>query len=150
MKNKLVGLFILSLLFSVAFVINLIWENIQALLYQPYVSFTQHFPLCAWASLWDAGYTSVLYLGITWLNRDFFWIRRRRIMNYTLVIVVSLVVAWWIEFDALRDGRWSYSVRMPVIFGTGMLPLLQLPLLSLLVYEVSRLLPFVLLNTRHG
>lgn len=71
-------------------------------------------------------------------------------MNYTLVIVVSLVVAWWIEFDALRDGHWSYSVRMPVIFGTGMLPLLQLPLLSLLVYEVSRLLPFVSLNTRHG
>lgn len=135
-------------LFSAALILNLIWENIQAPLYQPYVSFVQHFPLCTWASLWDAGYVTVLYLGIAGINRDFFWIRRRRAMSYTLVVVVSLAVAWWIEFDALRDGRWSYGDRMPVIFGAGLSPLLQLPLLSLLTYEVLRRLPFMSLPRR--
>jgi hypothetical protein len=133
----------LSLLFSVAFVLNLIWENAQAPLYRPYESFAQHFPLCAKATFWDAGYIAVLYLGIAGLNRDFGWIRRRRAMNYALVVIVSLAMAWWIEFDALRDGRWSYGDRMPVIFGAGLSPLLQLPFLSLLTYEMSRRLSIV-------
>lgn len=140
----------LFLFVSVALIPNLIWENIQAPLYQPYVSFVQHFPLCVKASVWDVGYVTVLYLGIAGLNRDFFWIRRRRAINYALVVVISLAMAWWIEFDALRDGRWSYGDRMPVIFGAGLSPLLQLPLLSLLVYELSRRLPFMSLNKHHG
>lgn len=144
-------LLFLPLLFSVALISNLLWENIQAPLYRPYVSFAQHFLLCAKASVWDAGYITVLYLGMAGLNRDFFWIRRRQVINYALVVVVSLVVAWWIEFDALRDGRWSYSKGMPVVFGAGLSPLLQLTLLSLFVYEIARRLPFMSLNNkRHG
>lgn len=123
-----------------------IWENVQAPWYEPYVSFAQHFPLCAKATIWDAGYITVLYLSMAGLNRDFFWIRRRQAINYILVVIVSLAVAWWIEFDALLDGRWSYGVRMPVIFGAGLSPLLQLPILSLLTYAVSRRLPFVSFN----
>lgn len=145
-----VRLLCLSLLFGVALILNLIWENVQAPWYEPYVSFAQHFPLCAKASVWDAGYITVLYLGIAGLDRDFFWIRRRRAMNYVLVVIVSLAMAWWIEFDALRDGRWSYGENMPVIFGAGLSSLVQLPLLALLTYEVSRRLPFRLLNKDHG
>lgn len=143
-------LLFLALLFSVAFMLNLIWENVQAPWYEPYVSFAQHFSLCAKATIWDAGYITVLYLGIAWLNRDFFWIRRRRAINYALVVIVSLAMAWWIEIDALRDGRWSYGEDMPVIFGAGLSPLVQLPLLALLTYEVSRRLPFMLLKQHHG
>lgn len=136
------GVFLFGL-FAVALVLNLVWENVQMTLYQSYGSFWQHFPVCARASLWDAGYITALYLGIAFLNNDFFWIRQRQAKNYLLIIGVSLLVAWWIELDALRDGRWAYGERMPLVSGVGLTPLLQLPILSLLSYEVLQRLPFV-------
>lgn len=130
--------FFLLILFGAALVLNLIWENAQAPLYEPYRSFVQHFPMCARASLWDAGYITVLYLGVALLNRDFFWARKRRASNYLIIVAISLIVAWWIEVDALRYGRWVYDGQMPLVFGVGLTPLVQLPLLSLAVYEFVR------------
>lgn len=119
-------------------------------LYQSFGSLAQHFPICARASLWDAGYITGLYLAIALVHKDYIWVRQRPAVGYVIAIVASLLVAWWIEFDALRDGRWAYREQMPLVFGAGLTPLLQLPLLSLLTYEISRRLPFMSFSKLHG
>ncbi len=133
-------------IFVVALILNLVWENAQMPLYQSLGTFWRHFPICVRASLFDASYITVLYLGMALVNKDMFWLRQRETTNYLIVIGVSLLVAWWIEFDALRDGRWAYNERMPVVFGAGLTPLAQLSLLSVVTYEVVRRLrrlPFI-------
>ena len=58
--------------------------------------------------------------------------------NYLLIVAIGLTVAWWIEMDALRDGRWAYGDQMPLLFSVGLTSLMQLPLLSLVSYEAMR------------
>lgn len=54
--------------------------------------------------------------------------------------VACLLSTVGIERWAIATGRWSYSDDMPVIFGVGVLPLLQwvlIPALSLLVFRLT-------------
>ena len=59
-----------------AFALHLIWENAQASLFAGYISLSQHFPMCFWATFGDAVFTLSVYLGISLLKNDFGWIMR--------------------------------------------------------------------------
>lgn len=132
--------------FVVAFALNLVWENAQAPLYQGYVSFWQHFWICLPASLWDAGYITVVYLAIKFAYRAVGLIQKTPDQEEsvfgitTMIIVVALgfVTAGYIELRALAQGRWTYTDVMPLvpIIHVGLTPFLQLALLSLLTYTI--------------
>ncbi len=137
-------------IFAVAFLLNFIWENAQAPLYQGYISFWQHFWICLPASLWDAGYVTLLYLAIALVHRDWFWFPKinnnKRSDRYVYcygaftiaIIAVSLTIATIIEWNALAKGKWAYSAAMPLvpIIHVGLTPFLQLAILSLVTYTV--------------
>jgi hypothetical protein len=58
----------------IGFLLNLVWENVQAPLYKGYTNFWDHFMICFRASLIDAIVILLLY-GLTALGFNiFFWI----------------------------------------------------------------------------
>jgi hypothetical protein len=54
----------------------------------------------------------------------------RRIKFYTLLSALGILVAVLVELAAKTMGSWTYSERMPVFLGLGMLPILQLATLG--------------------
>jgi len=51
----------------------------------------------------------------------------------------GLPVAALVEYVALHAGFWAYDPSMPMLFGLGIFPLLQLIVLSLLALALSEL-----------
>lgn len=132
--------------FIVAFALNLIWENAQAPLYQGYTSFGQHFWICLPASLWDAGYITIVYLLFTLTTHAWHVIQKSpdqdKSVSWILPLTIALlglVTAAAIELRALREGRWAYTAAMPLVPFTpiGLLPFLQLALLSIITYTIA-------------
>lgn len=78
---------LLLAIFLIGFLLNLVWENVQAPLYEEYSGFQGHFVLCFWASLVDAAVILLLYgLLAAWYS-DFsglnIWTGRRPLFWYS-------------------------------------------------------------------
>jgi predicted small integral membrane protein len=119
-----------ALIFLLAFISNLIWENLHSLLYANYRGgeITQFILLRA--TLFDAVFITLLgllFLGVPYLRK-----------NLWLSIVIGLVAAILIEIYALNTGRWAYNDLMPIIplLDTGLTPTIQLGLLSYFSYRM--------------
>ncbi|MGK7392896.1 MAG: hypothetical protein ACNS60_21260 [Candidatus Cyclobacteriaceae bacterium M2_1C_046] len=126
-------------IFLTAFLLNLVWENAQAPLYEGYTNFWDHFMICFWASLVDAVVVLLLYfLFVAWY-KDFFWIRYINLKSAIILIIIGGGIAVGFEQWAFSRGMWSYTNKMPVIFlSTGLTPLLQMMLLPLLSMYIAR------------
>ncbi|MBI4281305.1 hypothetical protein HY625_00620 [Candidatus Uhrbacteria bacterium] len=124
-------------IFAVAFLLNLIWENAHALLYANY-TFAYYFPRCLRATLWDAGYITLVYAAIALLKKDWDWFAKDRRFTIPLVIALGLLTASVVELDALLKNKWAYSAAMPLVpvIHVGLTPFLQLAILSLVTYTV--------------
>ena len=134
-KNRL-----LFLIFITGFITNLIWENAQAPLYTGYKGFGQHFLFCLVASVIDGLVVLAFYLIISLLRRDSFWLFNIKASDILMLFVLGLFTAILFEKWALKTGTWNYTEQMPVIFGMGLLPMLQLAILSFVtVYAVRYL-----------
>ncbi|MDP2695825.1 MAG: hypothetical protein Q8O87_01070 [bacterium] len=117
-------------IFLLAFVANLIWENLHSLLYAHYRDgeITQFILLRA--TLFDAVFITLLglfFLGVPYLRKNLWW-----------SIVIGLAAAMLIEIYALSTGRWAYNDLMPIIplLGIGLTPTIQLGLLSYFSYKL--------------
>lgn len=121
------------LIFILAFILNLIWENFHALLYVNYQGEKITQLILLRASLFDA-------LFITLLSLPFIFIKyfNQRIW-YS--IVIGIIFAIILERWALATGRWAYNDLMPIIpiIKTGLTPTLQLGLLSFLIFKFSKI-----------
>lgn len=118
-------------LFLTAFITNLIWENLQAPLYTGFESFGQHFLFCLVASVVDAAVILALYFIISLLRNDAMWLRDIRRADTLVLLALGLLTAILFEKWALQSGTWNYTSEMPEIFGIGLAPLIQLPILSM-------------------
>lgn len=128
-----------SVVFVLSFLLNVIWEFAQMPLYREgSLPFLAHAPMCFYATLWDAGYTLTVYLVFTLFLRDARWIERLSAPRIVLVAAVGFAVAWFVEWRALRLGKWAYNSLMPLVpfLGAGLTPFLQLALLSILTYAL--------------
>lgn len=125
-------------LFLSAFITNLIWENLQAPLYTGFKSFGQHFLFCFVASLVDAVVILGLYFAIGLIRKNSMWLFNIRLADTLILMAFGLVTAIVFEKWALKSGKWDYASEMPVVFGIGLAPLVQLAILSLIsVYIVK-------------
>lgn len=118
-----------ALIFLIAFVLNLIWEKLQMPLYSVDVSGWEYWLLCIRASIWDAVIITGVYYVVDAPSKK---------IKYIMSVIILLCVAIFIEQCALIEGRWAYSYLMPTIFGIGLVPLIQLPLLALATYETVK------------
>jgi len=138
MKRKLSFLIFLYL---IAFLLNFIWEHAHGPLYgidHEGMSWGLYMWFFFLATLWDAGYITLLYLSIAVMKRRFFWLERSNWLDLSVVMLISFAVATFIEWRALSIGRWSYNDLMPIVpwLDVGLTPFLQLGLLSLLSFWI--------------
>lgn len=117
--------------FLIAFVLNLLWENLHAVLYAHYGGGPITEPLLIFMSIKDALLILTLIAAIKVIPNaaKYPW----------LIFLCGIVTAVVIESHALATGRWAYTQAMPIIpyLGTGLSPTVQLGLLGYISYRAT-------------
>lgn len=133
-----------------SFVLHLLWENLQAPLFQGYISFTQHFPICLKGVVTgDMLFMLIIYAVLALVHRDPFWISKSSSYSHPatwlLPIIMGTLLAVNMELWAIFvDQRWQYSESMPMIpvLRIGLTPVLQMIFIPILTLFISsRFLP---------
>ncbi len=126
-------LFLVSL-FSIAFLLNFAWENLHFSLYAGNaIGIQNHVLLMLYAAFVDAFWIFIAFIFARLVNKELAWKLKNLILFSGLLIFVALLI----EIRALNVGRWVYSESMPLIFGIGLSPLIQLAVTGLLSVFIS-------------
>lgn len=132
-----------------SFAANFVWESWHAVYlyvshdggvgshFQTYRGFVW---LITYASLVDAVILTLIVIGglFIWHKADWFLTMNRS--QYAFFIGLTVLSAVIIEFKAVfLFNQWQYSELMPIIFGLGLSPLLQLAMTGLLVLGIMNI-----------
>lgn len=141
MKTTLSGdrLLPMSVFFGSSFVLHLFWENLQAPLYEGFMSFQQHFWICFKATWGDLLFMLTIYATLAIIHRDTFWVADRSRYAYPATWIIALLMGvllavsfelWAVEVD----HRWQYTEAMPLIpiLQIGLTPVLQMLIIPLI------------------
>ncbi|MDO8508145.1 MAG: hypothetical protein Q7S27_00505 [Nanoarchaeota archaeon] len=116
-------------LFLISFGLNFIWESYHSVLFYnccENMNSPTYLRLISHVSIIDAGMILLAYF-LVGLKSGLIWIRDKKIGNYIGFSVIALILAIWIEYRGVYLlEKWSYNEWMPVIFGLGLSPLIQL------------------------
>lgn len=123
----------IPIIFNLAFLLNLIWENLHSYLYVHYQGGTITQLVLIRAALFDAIFITLLaliFIAVDYFNRRLWW-----------SLIIGIVFAIILERWALDTGRWAYNDLMPIIplLKTGLTPTLQLGLLSFSIYKLVKI-----------
>lgn len=137
--KKVPVLWLLVTIASVAFGLNLLWENIHIIFYEGYNTFSERFLRCVPAAGGDVLIILAIYLTLALLYGDWYWFARRTRAMVILTLVLGVGIAIAIEMAALSTGRWQYKNTMPLLPGTqfGLLPLIQMLFLPLTTFYIA-------------
>ena len=118
--------------FVIAFILNLIWENLHSFLYDNYMGGKITELILLRATLADAIILTVIIL--PFLFYPFF--KKRD----WLIIFIGFVISVAIEYYALKTSRWTYNVFMPIIpfLSVGLTPTIQLGFLGYITFKVEK------------
>jgi hypothetical protein len=110
-----------------AFGLNWLWEMLQMPAYVELKgrSWQETALLCTLASVGDAMLAVLIYGAGALVTGRVRWGMSGGWKTYTVVALLGLTVAVFIEWLSRGTGWWSYNNRMPVVFGFGLWPLLQ-------------------------
>ncbi len=110
------------LIFTVAFGLNLVWENLHSVLYLNYQGGEITSFILFWAALGDALMITAIVFLWSLLPKKFRW--------QWVIIIIGIIVAIILEKWALGTNRWVYKEIMPIvpILNTGFTPTIQLGL----------------------
>lgn len=124
---------------GLAFITNLIWENVQAPLYAGYIDFASHFVVCFRATLIDVLIIIGIYGFLALIKRNFWWIKKVSAIDVLSLILIGFIIAQFIELNALQNAKWSYSEAMPLIplLKVGLTPIFQMMILPLLSFYLA-------------
>lgn len=131
--------------FGSSFLLHLLWENLQAPLYDGFTSFQQHFWICFKATWGDLLFMLVIYVVLAVLYRNLLWASDKSAYAHPALWMIALLVGTFLsvgfEFWAVNvDHRWQYSEAMPLIpmLHVGLTPILQMLLIPVIVLLLSR------------
>lgn len=132
-------------LMIIILILNLIWEFSHYRLYIDLTGIpgTLHLIL---ASFVDVFLVMSLILFVSLKSKSLKWINKCGEKDYFFVIIFGLMLAFFWELINLSLGRWQYTYYMPLFFGVGLSPLLQLAItgsLSLCIYSLLRKFKFL-------
>lgn len=124
----------IGIIFLLAFLLNVVWENLHAGLYVNYMGGEITEFILLRASLFDA--IVIMAILLPFLYWSAFKTRE------WLIVVVGTIIAIINEWYGLSTGRWVYDVLMPIlpIIHTGITPTLQLGLLAFVVFKIQKFL----------
>jgi len=129
MKKEIIRILFI---FFISFILNLVWENIHYLLYTHYQGGEITRLILLRASFFDALLTIFF---VTPFLYSYFLKK-----HSWLIIFLGVLVAIFIELNALNTERWTYNELMPIIPFTqfGITPIIQLALLGFVTYQVQK------------
>ena len=133
----------LSHLFLISFLLNFVWEISQMGFYSTLgmggVSDYGNFLRIHWqVSLKDALMVVLAYLMISLILRNWRWVLT---WNSGWLILLLSLPAWQViieYYSVYVLGRWGYDRAMPLLFGIGAVPLLQMLVLPGAAVLLSR------------
>ncbi len=106
-------------LFFIAFFLNLFYELMHSVFYVICLEapLKKYVHLIVKASIFDGLVICIIYF----LSHLLF-------SSYDIIfyIIASLLFAYFWEIYSLKAGKWKYTKTMPIIFGCGVTPLMQL------------------------
>ncbi len=135
MKYRLSALAIVSI---VAFVIHFVWESVQLPLYVEYGALEGPLPITVSAALGDVLYTMVALVVATLLRSTRNPLDGLNSSVYVGYAALGFLIALMVEYKALALHRWAYTAAMPLLFGVGLSPLVQMTVLLPLSVFISR------------
>lgn len=87
----------------------------------------------------DALMVLTVYILVAILWRNFYWPKLSSVFPWSLFIVLLPLWQAAVEYHAVYLAyRWAYAESMPLIFGIGLSPILQMLILPSLVVVLSR------------
>lgn len=121
-----------SLIFVFAYLLNFLWEAIHAYtLYQGHdFHASKYVPMLLYVSFIDALLICLIFL--IWFLLFKKIIKSNKIKEIIFIVLFGFLIASIIELKALLFHQWSYNNIMPTIFGMGLSPLLQLPIIGVI------------------
>ena len=122
---------------GLAFLLNFAWELGHYSFYTGFVYDLPHIAFLGLASLADTIMAGLLYFGFALVYKDGFWIQHLTVSRTIWLILAGGLGAAVSEMAHLSAGNWTYTDRMPLVFGVGLTPLLQFSMLPLLIYRLS-------------
>ena len=122
-----------------SFLANFCWESLHGLLFQahPGMAASDYVPMMLFMALMDSLGITLLYFITALVFRTWFWIPG--LPQLSFFFFSALAAAYGVEYVALFVlHTWKYLPSMPLIFGVGLFPLIQLSLTGLLSVFVAR------------
>lgn len=125
-----------SVIFLLAFFLNLVWENLHSFLYDNYMGGAITEFILIRASLFDA-------LLITLILLPFLHFSLMKNRSW-LIVIIATIVAIFNEWYGLGTDRWAYNLWMPIlpIINIGLTPAVQLGLLGWVTYKLQDYISF--------
>lgn len=116
------------------FFFNLLWEVLHSMLYDwnksPLINdIYVYIPrITGFASALDSLWIFTFIVWTSLMKRSLSWLKKPEVMDYVVFIVAGIIYAIFFEWMALMLDLWSYNEYMPLVFGIGLTPLIQLAL----------------------
>jgi hypothetical protein len=136
----------LLLFFGASFLLHLLWENLQAPLFEGFVSSKTHFLVCLYATATgDMIFMALIYVSLVCVHKNLWWILRKEsyshIATWVLPIIIGGLLAMSYELWAIYvEHRWEYG-DMPLIphLGVGIFPILQMIFIPLGTLKICQI-----------
>ncbi len=118
-------------IFAIAFISNLVWENLHSFLYATYRGGKITELILLRATLADAIIICIITAPFSFVP---LWKK-----HSWLIIPIGFLVSASIEWYALATGRWAYNPSMPIVpfLTIGVTPFIQLGLLGYFSFRIS-------------
>jgi len=129
----------LTTLAGSSFLLNFCWESLHGLLYEghPEMAASAYVPMMLLAALMDTLAIALLYSITALFARSWFWDKGLR--NRLFFLCIGLLAASLLEYVSINSFLlWHYLPSMPVIFGIGLFPLVQLSFTGLFSLFLAR------------
>jgi hypothetical protein len=125
----------LILVAAVAFVLHLSWETWHVRFYTDYEKMKGRLPVTVFATFADVAYTFLAIVLVSFFKESVLWFLSADISDYIGLALLGFYIAVFVEYKASALEKWKYASTMPLAFGLGVTPLVQMTvLLPLSVY----------------
>ena len=141
--NKKVAEVVLVFLFifAISFLLNFVWESFHSAFLYEGMDFAakKYVLMVSYVSAVDGSLIFGIYLLLSFLWRDIFWLRKMNRKHGYTAFIAGLAIAAVIEYRrVLITMTWRYNQLMPTIFGIGLSPLFQLSMTGVTTFWLTR------------
>ncbi len=142
MKKKVTEVLLVFLfIFAISYLLNFIWESFHSAFLYEGMDFAagKYVLMVSYVSAIDGSLILGIYLFVSFLWRDIFWLRKMKGKHWYTVFIAGLAIAAVIEYRRVFiTMTWRYNQFMPTIFGIGLSPLFQLSITGVTTFWLTR------------